>query len=96
MEIYDVIRSINVAVGTLVILLVIRAWVRSAKYLSPSERLILMVIAGYAFGVGLGSWTAIQRGAPANEAQFVIAVVQSWAVVALLLSRKRRERLTDR
>lgn len=96
MEIYDTLRMINVVVGISVILLVVRAQVRSWRYLSPSERLLLMVVAGYALGASSGSWIAIRNNADANQAQFVITVVQSWAVVALLVSKRRTERLTER
>lgn len=96
MELYYALRLINIAAGVAVVLLAIRAAVRSWAHLAPSERLILMVIGGYAAGVSSASAIAITRHAPANEAQMLIAVVQVWAMVALSISKKRSRRLTER
>ena len=43
-----------------------------------------------------GSGIALDNNAKANEAQILIGIVQSWAVVALLISKKRSRRLTER
>lgn len=93
---YDAARMFNIVVGTLVIALVARAWYRSRRYLAPSEKLMLMVIGGYATGAVGGSWIALHIGAPANAIQFWLMAVQVWAVVGLAISRRRTERLTPR